>query len=94
MVGGEYFEADRCRCCSTLAYGTAFLRHRQNLVWFAEGQRSASGRLQPFKPGLGILLKYFDVPVVPVFIQGAHEAMPPECRLPHLKPIVVVFGGP
>jgi len=79
---------------SSLAFGAAILKRGQNLVWFAEGQRSVSGRLQPFKPGLGILLKYFDVPVVPVFIQGTHEAMPPGRLLPRPKPLTIVFGEP
>jgi len=79
---------------SSLAFGAAALKRGQNLVWFAEGQRSVSGRLQPFKPGLGVLLKYFYVPVVPVFIQGTHEAMPPGRLLPRLKPIAIVFGEP
>ena len=79
---------------SSLAFGAAVLKRGQNLVWFAEGQRSVSGRLQPFKPGLGVLLKYFDVPVVPVFIQGTHEAMPPGRLLPRLKPLTIVFGEP
>ncbi len=79
---------------SSLAFGAEVLKRGQNLIWFPEGQRSVSGRLQQFKPGLGILLKYFDVPVVPVFIQGTHEAMSPGRLLPRLKPIVIVFGEP
>jgi long-chain acyl-CoA synthetase len=42
----------------------------QNLVWFAEGERSRTGSLQPFKPGVGILLGYYPVPGMPVFIRG------------------------
>jgi long-chain acyl-CoA synthetase len=79
---------------SSLAFGAAVLKRGQNLVWFAEGQRSTSGRLQSFKPGLGILLKYFDIPVVPVFIRGTHEAMSPGRLLPRPKPLTIVFGEP
>jgi long-chain acyl-CoA synthetase len=42
----------------------------QNLVWFADGERSRMGSLQPFKPGVGILLGYYPVPGMPVFIRG------------------------
>ncbi|NIR30450.1 MAG: 1-acyl-sn-glycerol-3-phosphate acyltransferase [Gammaproteobacteria bacterium] len=64
-------------------------------MWFPEGRRSASGELQPLKPGVGALLASFDIAVVPVYIHGAHEAMPLGSRLPRLfHPIHVVFGDP
>jgi long-chain acyl-CoA synthetase len=50
--------------------------------------------LQPFKPGIGMLLDHFSVPVVPVLIQGTYEAMPVGRRLPALTPIRLVFGKP
>lgn len=58
------------------AFGDTVLRRGQNLVWFAEGERSPTGNLQPFKPGVGILLTYDPVPVAPVLISGTYEAMP------------------
>ena len=51
---------------SSLAFGAAVLRRGQSLVWFAEGERSLTGDLQPFKPGMGVLLSYYPVPVIPV----------------------------
>ena len=53
------------------------LKRQKNLVWFPEMYRSPTGKLQPFKPGIGMLLDHFPVPVVPVFIHGTHEAMLP-----------------
>jgi long-chain acyl-CoA synthetase len=62
---------DPCRAGpSGLAFGATGLGRGQNLVRFAEGERSRTGSLQPFKPGVGILLGYYPVPVVPVFIRG------------------------
>jgi long-chain acyl-CoA synthetase len=55
---------------SGLVFGPTVLGRGQNLVWFAEGERSRTGSLQPFKPGVGMLLGYYPVPVVPVFIRG------------------------
>src|SRR5215210_5217152 len=43
-------------------YRAAVLKRGQNLVWFAEGVRSPTGGLQPFKPGVGTLLSYHPVP--------------------------------
>jgi long-chain acyl-CoA synthetase len=50
--------------------------------------------LQPFKPGVGLLLEHFRVPVVPVSINGTYEAMPPGRALVRPKKITVVFGEP
>ncbi len=79
---------------SSLAFGAAVLRRGQNLVWFAEGERSPTGDLQPFKPGVGMLLSYYPVPVVPVFIRGTYEAMPRGKFLRRLEQVTVTFGEP
>jgi long-chain acyl-CoA synthetase len=77
---------------SSLAFGAAVLSRKQNLAWFPEGERSAGGELMSFKPGLGILLDHFQVPVVPVYIQGSFEALPKSRLWPRFVPITVVFG--
>ena len=79
---------------SSLAFGAAVLRRGQNLVWFAEGERSPTGVLQPFKPGVGMLLSYYPVPVIPVFIRGTYQAMPRGKLLRRLEQITVTFGEP
>lgn len=79
---------------SSLAFGALALQRRRNLVWFPEGQRSDTGKLQPFKPGIGMLLDRSPVPVVPVFIHGTYEAMPVGRKLPVPTPLGVVFGKP
>jgi long-chain acyl-CoA synthetase len=79
---------------SSLAFGAAVLARGKNLVWFPEGERSRNGRLQPFKPGIGMLLNHFRVPVVPVSIRGTYEAMPRGKALVRPAKITVVFGQP
>ena len=79
---------------SSLAFGAAVLARGQNLVWFAEGERSPTGSLQPFKPGVGMLLDHYPVPVVPVFIRGTYEAMPRGRFLRRLENVTVTFGEP
>jgi long-chain acyl-CoA synthetase len=79
---------------SSLAFGAAVLERGQNLVWFAEGERSPSGSLQPFKPGVGMLLSHYPVPVVPAFIRGTFEAMPRGRFLRRLEKVTVTFGAP
>ena len=79
---------------SSLAFGAAVLKRGKNLVWFPEGERSSTGKLQPFKPGVGLLLDHFRVPVIPVFIHGTHEAMPRGTALIRPGKITIVFGKP
>ncbi len=79
---------------SSLALGALVLKGGQNLVWFPEGERSPSGELLPFKPGLGMLLDHFDVPVVPVYIHGSFQALPRGRFWPRLTPITVILGAP
>ena len=79
---------------SSLAFGAAVLGRGQSLVWFAEGERSPTGSLQPFKPGVGVLLSFYPVPVVPVFIRGTYEAIPRGRFLRRLENVTVAFGEP
>lgn len=59
---------------------------------FPEGTRSRSGAMNPFKPGLGMLIAGTDVPVIPCRIIGAFEAWPPHATQPRPHPIRVHFG--
>jgi long-chain acyl-CoA synthetase len=79
---------------SSLAFAAAVLKQHKNLVWFPEGERSLQGQLQPFKPGIGLLLNHFQTPAIPVYIQGSFEALPRGKRWPRRQPITVRFGAP
>ncbi len=79
---------------SSLAFGAIILKNKKNLVWFPEGELSASGGLQEFKPGIGMLLEHFPTHVIPVFVHGTREALPPGKFFPRPHAIGVVFGKP
>src|SRR5438552_1255229 len=79
---------------STLAFGAIILKKKKNLVWFPEGELSPNGKLQDFKPGIGMLLEHFPTSVIPVFVHGTREALPPRKIFPRLRSIRVVFGKP
>ena len=79
---------------SSLAFGAVLLKRKVSIVWFPEGGLSRTGELQPFKPGIGIVLARFPVPVVPVFIAGTHGALPVGAVLPRLRKVRVTFGKP
>jgi long-chain acyl-CoA synthetase len=79
---------------SNLAIAGAVLDRGNGLIWFPEGQRSADGELQRFRPGIGLLLERFPRPVVLGSIRGSHEAMPLGRRLPRPHRIEIAFSEP
>lgn len=70
------------------------LKQGKKVIIFPEGTRSQDGSLQPGEPGVGMLIAKARVPVIPVRIYGAFEAMPREKPLPQPSVITVVFGEP
>lgn len=52
------------------------LKSGWNLLIYAEGTRSADGRMGPFLPGVGHLANETGAPVVPVHVAGTHRVMP------------------
>jgi 1-acyl-sn-glycerol-3-phosphate acyltransferase len=63
------------------------LEKGQVVVVFPEGTRTEDGKMGPLKPGVQLLLKRAPVPVVPVGIAGAFEAMPYWEKVPKLCPL-------
>ena len=43
---------------------------------FPEGERTLDGRLQPFRPGAGVMAERLRLPVVPLLIEGLFEVWP------------------
>jgi 1-acyl-sn-glycerol-3-phosphate acyltransferase len=73
---------------------TRLVEDRCGLVLFPEGTRSASGELQPFKAGLGMLVAGTEVPIVPCHVEGAFAAWPRTKRWPRPRRVKVRIGAP
>ena len=80
------------RPLANIALGAAALARGYNLVWFPEGERSPDGRLQPFQPGIGLMMTAYPTPLIPVWIEGSFEALPSGSWWPRRRAIRVVFG--
>jgi 1-acyl-sn-glycerol-3-phosphate acyltransferase len=68
------------------------LRAGQVVVIYPEGTRSQDGRLQPAKPGVGMMAAAAGCPVVPALLEGTYNALPPDAKWIRLRPIRVAFG--
>jgi long-chain acyl-CoA synthetase len=70
------------------------LRAGKRLVIFPEGSRTHDGSLGEFKKTFAILSTELNVPIVPVCIKGAYEAMPRGRILPTPHHITVEYLPP
>ena len=61
---------------------------------FPEGTRSLDGKMHPAKGGIGFLMSKAQVPIVPVYIDGAYRAMPKDARWVRRHRIRLYFGKP
>jgi len=62
------------------------------LCLFPEGSRSVDGEIREFKKGVGVLAKELDIPIVPVYIEGTHQAWKPTRHFPRFYPVKVAFA--
>jgi long-chain acyl-CoA synthetase len=60
---------------------------------FPEGERSATGRMLPFKSGIGLIARRLSVPVVPVHLEGVYEVYSVHHEWPTPGRVTVRFGG-
>lgn len=61
---------------NTIAESEKTLQGGMSLVIFPEGSRTFDGRMIPFKRGAFMLAAEYKLPVVPITIDGAFQAMP------------------
>lgn len=70
------------------------IREGRSVVAFPEGTRSKTGRLGVFKRGAYMLAEEFNLPVVPVTIDGAYNVMPASAKLPRFGHIILTIHKP
>lgn len=70
------------------------VRDDEIVLIFPEGTRSRDGEIVPLKGGFAALARRARVPLVPVGIEGAFQALPRHRRFPRPGTIEVVFGQP
>ena len=63
-----------------------------NILIFPEGERSRTGKLLPFMPGLGLIVKELKIPVVPIRIRGLEKVFPRGAKWPRKGQVEVVYG--
>lgn len=63
------------------------LKAGRAVLVFPEGERCGDGALHPLRPGISLLIKRAQAPIVAVGIAGAFQAWPRSRKLPRLAPL-------
>ena len=74
--------------------GAFGLRHGRNLILYPEGERSIDGTPRTFKKGAAILSLHMQVPIVPIAIEGFHDAWPRGKSFQKFAPLKMMIGDP
>lgn len=85
---------DRTRGISGIKNTIKKLKQEKLVLMFPEGSRSRDGKMQPIKSGFLTLARKTKSPLIPVGIEGAHEAYPPKSWFPRTGHVHVVIGQP
>ena len=65
-----------------------------SILIFPEGERTITGEIKAFAPGVGMVGSRLRVPVVPIRLRGVHRVWPRYSRVIHPGPVEVAFGPP
>ncbi len=74
------------------AKAVALIKEGKVVVIFPEGSRSLDGRLQPSKPGIGVIVAQTGCSVVPAYLKGTFDVLPTGAMWPRFRPVTVFFG--
>lgn len=65
-----------------------------SVVVFPEGSRTPDGKLHAFKKGAYFLATEFNLPVVPITIDGSYKVLPIWAKIPHWGKIILTIHKP
>jgi 1-acyl-sn-glycerol-3-phosphate acyltransferase len=63
------------------------LKEGRAVLVFPEGERTLDGQMNPLRPGIHLLIKRVEMPILPVGIAGAYDAWPRRQKLPRPAPL-------
>ena len=78
----------------SFAHAGAAMDRGYSVLIFPEGTRSRSGRMNPFRPGIGLLAQQSAVPILPVALVGLYELTTPGARWFRSGRIEIRIGAP
>ena len=65
-----------------------------SILIFPEGERSATGEIGQFFPGIGMIASRLHLSVVPIRLRGVDRVLPRAAKWPHSGRVEVRIGAP
>jgi long-chain acyl-CoA synthetase len=94
LAGNVFLLPQKSGFRKSLAFMGSLIDKGVSVLIFPEGSRTRNGKLQEFMSGLGLMVKEFQVPVVPIRIFGMEKIYPRGAKIPKKGKCIVVFGRP
>lgn len=69
------------------------LDRQEAVLVFPEGERTLHGKMNELKPGVSLIVKRANCPVLPVGIAGAYDAWPRNTKRPKFNPLFLPDSG-
>jgi long-chain acyl-CoA synthetase len=70
------------------------MKQGKSIMLFPEGTRSTQENIGEFKPGIGMLSIELGIPIIPVYIKGAHDALGKGSYFIKPRKIELMIGKP
>ena len=77
----------------SLEYCGKLLDRGWSVLIYPEGTRSLTGKMAPFKPGVGLLAVELGVPIIPIRLRGLEKILPKGRSIPRLGNTIQVHIG-
>ena len=78
----------------TLRYIGDLVDNNWSILFFPEGERTETGEIHRFQPGIGLIATRLRVPVVPIRLRGVEKVLHKNVHWPHAGPVQISFGPP
>ncbi|HTW67410.1 MAG TPA: AMP-binding protein [Bryobacteraceae bacterium] len=78
----------------SLRYAGELVEEGWSILIFPEGERSLSGEIGEFHPGLGMLASRLHLTIVPIRLNGVGRVLPPSAAWPQVGEVEVRIGAP
>jgi long-chain acyl-CoA synthetase len=78
----------------TIRYMGELVEQGWSILIFPEGERTATGEIGRFLPGVGLIASRLQLPVIPIRLEGVNRVLPRDARWPEAGPVEVRVGEP
>jgi len=78
----------------TLRYMGDLANEGQCILIFPEGKMTLTGEIAPFQPGVAMIARKLEAPVIPIRIDGMSNVLHPTMKLANMARVRIKFGPP